>query len=86
MSKRELRLSNGAADIEAMPAKRRKETENLDPDVSMSDPATAESNVDTRGAKTNGEDETVKVQGLQLWNTIKNAVNKECVHNVQVLI
>ena len=68
MSKRELDHSGIAVDAQHSPAKRHKDDAGEVLDVTLSDPPTAAAAaVD------------VKEQGLQLWNVIKNAVNKECV-------
>jgi hypothetical protein len=77
MSKRELRLSNGAVDIDPIRLKRRKEDE----DVPMSSPPTGAENVASGGGggKSSMEGASLKEQGLELWTSIKNAVNKECV-------
>ena len=67
MSKRELDHSGVAVDAQQSPAKRHKDDAGEVLNVTLSDPPTAEAAVD------------VKEQGLQLWNVIKNAVNKEYV-------
>lgn len=72
MLKRELEFSASAADAQQSPAKRHKDDSSQDFDVSMSDPPVA-------GAEADASDEvSVKEQGLQLWNAVKNAVSKEC--------
>jgi hypothetical protein len=78
MSKRELGLSSGTLDVEGMRVKRHKETAatTSDQDVSMSDPITSE--MEQNGQAGEGDD-LVREQGLQMWQTVKDAVNKECV-------
>ncbi|PPQ73377.1 hypothetical protein CVT26_015480 [Gymnopilus dilepis] len=74
MSKRELDSLNVSADSEGSRHKRRKETGGYssDVDVTMSDPV-------ERGAEVGGgmSRHEVKELGLRLWQTVKDAVNKE---------
>lgn len=87
MSKREARsIAAGGVDIDAPRAKRRKEA----PATSSASP---ERKHDAEGHKSNGDaneatedagavvedKEEVRLRGLQLWQTLKDAVNKECV-------
>jgi hypothetical protein len=69
MLKRELEFSISSLDTQQSPAKRHKDDSSQDLDVSMSDPPAAGAEVEV----------SVKEQGLQLWNAVKNAVSKECV-------
>jgi len=80
MSKRELGFSSVPVDPEGPASKRVKDESpgGQDHDVSMSDPVTAEETGNFGGANLK-RDDTVKEQGLQLWNVIKNATSKECV-------
>jgi hypothetical protein len=73
MLKRELEFSASAPDAQQSPAKRHKDDPSQDVDVSMSNPPTAGAEADA------SEEVSVKEQGLQLWNAVKNAVSKECV-------
>ncbi|KAF8971682.1 Bromodomain-containing protein [Flammula alnicola] len=72
MSKREHGNLNGIGDSEGSRHKRRREGSSSDVDVTMSDPI--------EPTKANGgrfSPEQVKEQGLKLWTTVKDAVNKE---------
>ncbi|KAF5385065.1 hypothetical protein D9615_001251 [Tricholomella constricta] len=77
MSKRELGQLNGANEIEGPRTKRRRETAGVssDVDVTSSDPIVS-------GGHDGGEScgvrkEEVQELGLKLWQTVKDAVNKE---------
>lgn len=79
MSKRELGKLASVVDVDAPRAKRRKEAapqEEKKPDVDMDVDVTGE-------VKREPEDpaklELVKEQGLKLWQTLRDAVDKECV-------
>jgi hypothetical protein len=81
MSKRELGKLASVVDVDAPRAKRRKEAPPQDekkPDADLDLDA-------TRGASVKREQEEpanleqVKEQGLKLWQTVKDAVDKECV-------
>jgi hypothetical protein len=74
MSKREHGLANGGG--EGPRVKRAREIV-TGADVTMGNPGQASSNSGGQGS--GGGDLFVKEQGLGLWQTIKNAVNKECV-------
>lgn len=77
MSKREHPRSNGAVVVDDVRVKRRRDTvgSSSDMDVTMSDPVTLD--VDVTGGTVVGDPEVVKEQGLTLWQTVKDAVNKE---------
>ena len=77
MSKREHHRSNGAVAADDLRVKRRRDTvgSSSDMDVTMSDPVTLD--VDVTGGTVVGDPEVVKEQGLTLWQTVKDAVNKE---------
>jgi len=77
MSKREHPRSNGAVAVDDSRVKRRRDTvgSSSDVDVTMSDPVTLD--VDVTGGTVVGDPEVVKEQGLMLWQTVKDAVNKE---------
>ncbi|KAF8910096.1 Bromodomain-containing protein [Gymnopilus junonius] len=74
MSKRELESLNWSADNEGSRHKRRRETGGYssDVDVTMSDPI--EPGAENGGGASRQE---VREQGLKLWQTVKDAVNKE---------
>jgi hypothetical protein len=83
MSKRDLTFLSAGANVDLEPrTKRRKETQSVEKDdVPMADatkPAEEEKGQAGNGVNgaTNGE---VNEQGLVLWQTVKDAVNKECV-------
>lgn len=87
MSKREARTFAAAGvDVDAPRAKRRKEapaTPSTSPN-DKKDPETLNTTVEAQQDDENtgnaSEDkETVRERGLQLWQTLKDAVNKECV-------
>ena len=87
MSKREARsFAAAGVDVDAPRAKRRKEA----PATSSASPerkhdaeahtATGDAKGDSQDAESVVEDkEEVREKGLQLWQTLKDAVNKECV-------
>jgi hypothetical protein len=83
MSKRELRLSIGAADLEAIRAKRRREAEQAGGGVAAGPGVGVgfggAGAVAGTGAEGTAGGETLKEQASELWNTIKNAINKESV-------
>jgi hypothetical protein len=76
--KRAHRQLNGG-DAEASRAKRRKEMavagSSSDVDITSSDPVAEYSVPKARGGD-------VREQGMKLWHTVKDAVNKECVLRV----
>ncbi len=87
MSKREARsIAAGGVDIDAPRAKRRKEapaTSSASPERKH-DAERHRSNGDVNEAAEDAEAvvedaEEVRLKGLQLWQTLKDAVNKECV-------
>ena len=83
MSKRELEMLSSSVDVNAPRAKRRKDatTSREDKrDVQMADVVAvkAEGNEETPEADTGNRD-AVKEQGLQLWQALKDAADKECV-------
>jgi chromatin structure-remodeling complex subunit RSC4 len=69
MSKRELGKMNGFGESDGTRHKRRRDVGESSSDVDMSDPIAEE-------FKT-GEPVDVKEGGLRLWQTVKDAVNKE---------
>jgi hypothetical protein len=71
MSKREHGKMNGSGENDGTRHKRRRDAEgsSSDVDIRMSDPITEEAKV--------GELADVKEDGLRLWQTVKDAVNKE---------
>lgn len=71
MSKRELERLAVVVDADAPRAKRRREATAEKPDVEMLD--------GTRETVSEEQRATVKEQGLKLWQTVKDAVDKECV-------
>lgn len=81
MSKRELEQLSGANEIEGPRTKRRRETAGTSSDLDMihSDPIVGASNEISQGG--GGKNEVVLEQGLKLWQTVKDAVNKECVES-----
>ena len=81
MSKRELGKLASVVDVDAPRAKRRKEAppqEEKKPDADMDVDATGGMNV-KREQEDPAKLEQVKEQGLKLWQTVKDAVDKECV-------
>ena len=81
MSKRELGKLASVVDVDAPRAKRRKEAAPQDekkPDADMDVDATGGTNV-KREQEDPAKLEQVKEQGLKLWQTVKDAVDKECV-------
>jgi hypothetical protein len=79
MSKRELGKLASVVDVDAPRAKRRREAvpqEEKKPDVDVD--VTGEANV-KREQEDTTKLEQVKEQGLKLWHTVKDAVDKECV-------
>lgn len=79
MSKREHGQTSEAADMEGSRSKRRKEAagSSSDVDVAMSDPVGIGG--ESGGTEGGSKEEVAKEQGLKLWQTVKDAVNKECV-------
>lgn len=79
MSKRDLALVSATADTELEPrAKRRKDTKSVEEnDVAMDDATT--SPVGNDGQEKMLSSEEVKEQGSALWQTVKDALDKECV-------
>ncbi|KAF9469838.1 Bromodomain-containing protein, partial [Collybia nuda] len=77
MSKRELRHITGASEAEGSRPKRRRETAGASSDVDVihSEPIFLEVQVKKEGDST--DEVVVKEQGLKLWQTVKDAVNKE---------
>ncbi|GLB35855.1 putative bromo domain containing protein [Lyophyllum shimeji] len=77
MSKRELGQLNGANEIEGPRTKRRRETagNSSDVDVKQSDPVVPGG--DQSGEGSGAKKGEVKELGLKLWQTVKDAVNKE---------
>lgn len=72
MSKRELERLAVVVDADAPRAKRRREaTTDEKPDVEMLD--------GTRETVSEEQRAAVQEQGLRLWQTVKDAVDKECV-------
>ena len=71
MSKREHGKMNGSAENDGTRHKRRRDVggSSSDVDISMSDPVVEETK--------SGESVDVKEDGLRLWQTVKDAVNKE---------
>lgn len=74
MSKRELERLAVVVDAGAPRAKRRRETTDEKPDVRALEAAAASQETTSEEARAK-----VKEEGLQLWQTVKDAVNKECV-------
>jgi hypothetical protein len=88
MSKRELGKLANVVDVDAPRAKRRREAVPLEekkPDTDVDVDVTGEANV-----KREQEDTTdfvqVKEQGLKLWQTVKDAVDKECVTDLPLRV
>ena len=88
MSKREIRsFAAAGVDVDAPRAKRRKEapatsTVSTSPNGKADDtaPVNGENGAGTENATVQAEDPAeVKEKGLQVWHTVKDAVNKECV-------
>jgi hypothetical protein len=86
MSKRDLTFLSATANAELEPrTKRRKETQSVErDDVTMAGdsqdtkPAGEQGGQEGKGAN-EATNEEVKGKGLTLWQTVKDAVNKECV-------
>jgi hypothetical protein len=81
MSKRELGKLASVVDVDAPRAKRRKEAAPQDekkPDADLELDATSGAGV-KREQEEPANLEQVKEQGLKLWQTVKDAVDKECV-------
>lgn len=78
MSKRDLAFVSATASVDLEPrTKRRKET--AEEDIIMVDDTTPATSGGASGV--NGvTKEEVKEQGTTLWQTVKDAVNKECVN------
>jgi len=87
MSKRELGKLASVVDVDAPRAKRRKEAAPQDekkPDADMDVTATGGTNM-KREQEDAAKQEQVKEQGLKLWQTVKDAVDKECVTDPALL-
>lgn len=81
MSKRELGKLANVIDVDAPRAKRRKEVAPQDekkPDADMDVDVTGGTNM-KREQEDPAKLEQLKEQGLKLWQTVKDAVDKECV-------
>jgi len=81
MSKRELEQLNGASEVDGPRTKRRREAAfSVCPrvDVVDSDPAVPGAEVVVGEGAGVGKD-SIQEEGLKLWQTVKDAVNKECV-------
>ena len=81
MSKRELEQLNGASEVEGPRTKRRREAAfSVCPkvDVGDSDLAVPGAEVVVGEGGSAGKD-SIQEEGLKLWQTVKDAVNKECV-------
>lgn len=81
MAKREHGQINGVVDSEGSRAKRRKESavvagSSSDVDVMMSD-LVASGGEESVPTGPGGKEQDVKERGLQLWQAVKDAVNKE---------
>ena len=87
MSKREARsFAAAGVDVDAPRAKRRKEapaTSNTSPESKPNGEAATANGAAKEGAENGGSEgedrDTVREKGLALWQTLKDAVNKECV-------
>jgi hypothetical protein len=83
MSKRDLAFlsTTSSTELEPRTTKRRKETQSVEKDdVSMADDTKPDGEEGGQTQNVNGTiNEEVKEQGLALWQTVKEAVNKECV-------
>lgn len=81
MSKRDLAFVSATADVDLEPrTKRRKETKSEEKDVLMEDATKSDAVAgDQDGEGSSASQKEVKEQGLALWQTVKDAVNKECV-------
>lgn len=81
MSKRELGKLASVVDVDAPRAKRRREA--APQDEKKPDPDLDLDGTNRAGVKQEQEDpaslKQVKEQGLKLWQTVKDAVDKECV-------
>lgn len=78
MSKRDLAFVSATADADLEPrTKRRKDTKSVEKeDVAIDDTTTPP----VENGQVNGvSSEEVKEQGLALWQTVKDAVDQECV-------
>ena len=85
MSKRELGKLASVVDIDAPRAKRRKEAapqEEKKPEADMDVDVTSDGNV-KREQEDPARLEQVKEQGLKLWQTLRDAVDKECVTDLR---
>lgn len=85
MSKRELGKLASVVDVDAPRAKRRKEAAPLEekkPEADMEVDVTGDGNV-KREQEDPAKLEQVKEQGLKLWQTLKDAVDKECVTDLR---
>ncbi len=85
MSKRELGKLASVVDVDAPRAKRRKEAapqEEKKPETDVDVDVTGDGNV-KREQVDPAKLEQVKEQGLKLWQTVKDAVDKECVTDLR---
>ena len=85
MSKRELGKLASVVDVDAPRAKRRKEAapqEEKKPEADMDVDVTSDGNV-KREQEDPARLEQVKEQGLKLWQTLRDAVDKECVTDLR---
>jgi chromatin structure-remodeling complex subunit RSC4 len=90
MSKRELGKLASVVDVDAPRAKRRKEAappqDEKKPDAETDVDVDADAGVGTsvkREQEGSAKLEQVKEQGLRLWQTVKDAVDKECVTDLR---
>jgi hypothetical protein len=83
MSKRDIAFLSSSAKVELEPrTKRHKETQSEEKDdFTMAEATKAADEGDGQAMNGTSEamNEEVKEQGLKLWQTVKDAVNKECV-------
>ncbi|KAG5647743.1 hypothetical protein DXG03_008466 [Asterophora parasitica] len=77
MSKRELGQLNGANEVEGPRTKRRRETAGASSDVDVTSSDHVVSSVPGGGESSGAKKEDVQELGLKLWQTVKDAVNKE---------
>ena len=85
MSKRELGKLASVVDVDAPRAKRRKEAapqEEKKPEADVDVDVTSDGNV-KREQEDPARLEQVKEQGLKLWQTLRDAVDKECVTDLR---
>lgn len=83
MSKRELEQLNGGKELEGPRTKRRRERAGAaSPEVDIVESDIAMPGSDDSGQGDEENKESVQEQGLKLLQTVKDAVNKECVSSV----